>query len=54
MKLDEINNLIDYTTKIKGELNEGDKEIEYLKRTKNSLNNIHSKLKEAFKKINSI
>jgi Leucine-rich repeat (LRR) protein len=54
MKLDEINNLIDYTTKIKGELNEGDKEIEYLKRTKNSLNNIHNKLKEAFKKINSI
>ena len=54
MKLDEVNKLIDHTTRIKGELTEGDKDVEYLKRTKNSLYKIQDKLKEAFKKINSI
>jgi len=53
-KLDEVNRLIEFTTRIKGELTEGEQEIEYLKRTKNSIYKIYEKLKEAFEKINSI
>ncbi len=51
MKLDEVNKLIDFTSRIKGELTEGDQEVEYLKRTQNSLFKIQDKLKEAFKKV---
>lgn len=54
MKLDEVNKLIDYTTRIKGELTEGDQEIEYLNRTKNSIHKIYKKLKETFEKMSSI
>lgn len=54
MKLDEVNKLIDYTTRIKGELTEGDQEIEYLNRTKNSIHKIYKKLKETFNKMSSI
>jgi hypothetical protein len=53
-KLDEVNRLIEFTTRIKGELTEGEQEIEYLKRTKNSIYKIYEKLKEAFEKISSI
>lgn len=54
MKLDEVNRLIEFTTRIKGELAEGEQEIEYLKRTKNSLYNIQEKLKTAFNSISKI
>ena len=54
LKLDEVNKLIDYTTRIKGELCEGDEDIEYLKRTKNSIYKIYNKLKETFEKMNLI
>ena len=53
-KLDEVNRLIDFTSRIKGELTEGDQEIEYLKRTKNSLYKIQDKLKEVSNKITNI
>jgi len=54
MKLDDVNRLIEFTSRIKGELQEGDQEIEYLKRTKNSIYKIHDKLKEVLSKITSI
>lgn len=54
MKMDEVNRLIDFTSRIKGELIEGDQDIEYLKRTKNSLFKIQEKLKEVSNKINHI
>lgn len=54
MKLDEVNRLIEFTTRIKGELQENDQEIEYLKRTKDSLYKIQDKLKEAFSNISKI
>lgn len=53
-KLDEVNRLIEFTTRIKGELCEGDQEIEYLKRTKDSIRKIYKKLKETFDKMSSI
>jgi hypothetical protein len=54
LKLDEVNRLIEFTTRIKGELQENDQEIEYLKRTKDSLYKIQDKLKEAFSNISKI
>lgn len=54
LKLDEVNRLIEFTTRIKGELQENDQEIEYLKRTKDSLYKIQNKLKEAFQNISKI
>lgn len=53
-KLDEVNRLIEFTTRIKGELKEGEQEIEYLKRTKDSIHKIYKKLKETFDKMSSI
>lgn len=53
-KLDEVNRLIEFTTRIKGELTEGENEIEYLKRTKDSIFNIQEKLKQALQKISLI
>jgi hypothetical protein len=53
-KLDEVNRLIEFTTRIKGELTEGEQEIEYLKRTKDSIHKIYKKLKETFEKMSSI
>lgn len=50
-KLDEVNKLIDFTSRIKGELTEGDQEIEYLKRTKDNIYKIQNRLKEVFSKL---
>jgi len=54
MKLDEVNKLIDYTSKMKNELREGDEELEYLKRTKNSLFKIQEKLQTMNNKLKYI
>jgi len=51
LKLDEVNRLIEHTSRIKGELTEGDQEIEYLKRTKDNINKIQNRLKEVFNKL---
>lgn len=54
LKLDEVNKLIEFTSRIKGELTEGDQEIEYLKRTKDSIYKMQERLKEVFNKLNEL
>jgi len=51
LKLDEVNKLIDFTSRIKGELTEGDQEIEYLNSNKDNINKIQNRLKEVFNKL---
>lgn len=54
LKLDEVNRLIEHTSRVKGELKEGIKEIEYLKRTKDSIYRIQERLQEVLSKMSEI
>jgi len=54
MKMDEVNRLVDFTSKMKQELKETEEELKYLKRTKNSLYKIQEKIQYISNKIKTI
>lgn len=54
LKLDEVNRLIEHTSRVKGDLKEGKQEIEYLKRTKDSIYKIQERLREVLSKMSEI
>jgi hypothetical protein len=53
-KLDEINRLVDFTTRMKNELKGDAEEMNLLKRTHNSLFKINEKIQEINNKINEV
>lgn len=53
-RLDEINKLVEFTSRMKAELKESDEGIMYLERTKKSLNKINEKIQEINTKINNL
>ena len=54
MKMDEVNKLVDFTSKMRQELKENEDELKYLKRTKNSLYKIQEKIQFISNKIKQI
>jgi len=53
-RLDEINRIVEFTTRMKAELKESDEGVMYLERTKKSLNKINEKIQEINIKINNL
>jgi len=53
-RLDEINRLVEFTTRMKDELKENNEGIIYLERTCKSLNKINEKIQEINTKINNL
>lgn len=53
-RLDEINKIVEFTSRMKAELKESDEGIMYLERTKKSLNKINEKIQEINTKINNL
>jgi hypothetical protein len=53
-RLDEINRLVEFTTRMKAELKENDEGVMYLERTRKSLNKINEKIQEINTKINNL
>lgn len=54
MKMDEVNKLVDFTSKMKQELREDDGSVKYLKRTKTSIGRIQEKIQHINNKIKNI
>jgi tetrahydromethanopterin S-methyltransferase subunit G len=53
-RLDEINRLVEFTSRMKAELKENDEGVMYLERTRKSLNKINEKIQEINTKINNL
>ena len=53
-RLDEINRLVEFTTRMKAELKESDEGVMYLERTRKSLTRINEKIQEINEKINNL
>jgi len=53
-RLDEINRLVEFTSRMKAELKENDEGIMYLERTRKSLTRINEKIQEINEKINNL
>lgn len=53
-RLDEINKLVEFTSRMKAELKENDEGVMYLERTRKSLNKINEKIQEINEKINTL
>jgi hypothetical protein len=54
MKMDEVNRLVDFTSKMKQELKEDESGLKYLKRTKNSIAKIQEKVQQINNKIKTL
>ena len=54
MKMDEVNKLVDFTSKMKQELKEDDTGLKQLKRTKNSITRIQEKIQHISNKIKTL
>jgi len=53
-RLDEINRLVEFTSRMKAELKENDEGVMYLERTRKSLTRINEKIQEINEKINNL
>lgn len=53
-RLDEINKLVEFTSRMKDELKESNEGIMYLERTRKSLDKINEKIQEINNKINNL
>jgi tetrahydromethanopterin S-methyltransferase subunit G len=53
-RLDEINRLVEFTSRMKAELKENDEGVMYLERTRKSLTRINERIQEINEKINNL